>query len=301
MTAAPIPHITVCICSFKRPVLLRLLLDRLDSQQTERLFEYSIVVADNDPEQSARDVVEAFSSTSRTQVKWSFEPQPNIALARNKAIENAPGDFIAFLDDDEYPENDWLCQLFKTCSASGADGVLGPVVPYFEKEPPGWVKKGRFFDRPAYRTGFRLNWDQARTGNVLFKREILNPGEPPFNSQFDTAGEDVDFFRRMMLKGCTFVWCNEAVAHEIVPASRCNRTYLLRRALVRGSNFRKHPTDRFKNATKSLIAIPCYTVALPVLALCGQHVFLKYLIKLLDHTSRLLSFMGLTSVTGRQT
>jgi succinoglycan biosynthesis protein ExoM len=280
---------------------LRLLLDRLDSQQTERLFEYSIVVADNDPEQSARDVVEAFSSTSRTQVKWSFEPQPNIALARNKAIENAPGDFIAFLDDDEYPENDWLCQLFKTCSASGADGVLGPVVPYFEKEPPGWVKKGRFFDRPAYRTGFRLNWDQARTGNVLFKREILNPGEPPFNSQFDTAGEDVDFFRRMMLKGCTFVWCNEAVAHEIVPASRCNRTYLLRRALVRGSNFRKHPTDRFKNATKSLIAIPCYTVALPVLALCGQHVFLKYLIKLLDHTSRLLSFMGLTSVTGRQT
>lgn len=280
---------------------MRLLLDRLDSQQTERLFEYSIVVADNDPEQSARDVVEAFSSTSRTQVKWSFEPQPNIALARNKAIENAPGDFIAFLDDDEYPENDWLCQLFKTCSASGADGVLGPVVPYFEKEPPGWVKKGRFFDRPAYRTGFRLNWDQARTGNVLFKREILNPGEPPFNSQFDTAGEDVDFFRRMMLKGCTFVWCNEAVAHEIVPASRCNRTYLLRRALVRGSNFRKHPTDRFKNATKSLIAIPCYTVALPVLALCGQHVFLKYLIKLLDHTSRLLSFMGLTSVTGRQT
>jgi len=301
VTAARIPHISVCICSFKRPELLRLLLDRLDLQETEGLFDYSIIVADNDPEQSARGVVAAFSSTSRVRVKWSFEPKPNIALARNKAIENAEGDFIAFLDDDEYPENHWLCRLFKACAEYGADGVLGPVLPYFEKEPPHWIKKGRFFDRPVHPTGYRLNWDQARTGNVLFKRDILNPGEPPFNSQFDTAGEDVDFFRRMMSKGCVFVWCNEAVAHEVVPASRCNRKYLLRRALLRGSNFRKHPTDRFKNATKSVIAIPCYALALPVLALFGQHVFLKYLIKLLDHASRLLSYVGLSSVTGRQT
>ena len=32
----------------------------------------------------------------------------NIALARNKAIENAKGDFIAFIDDDEFPLDQWL-------------------------------------------------------------------------------------------------------------------------------------------------------------------------------------------------
>jgi hypothetical protein len=181
------------------------------------------------------------------------------------------------------------------------DGVLGPVKPYFEADPPEWVKKGRFFDRPNFETGYKLNWDQARTGNVVFKRAILDGVDTPFRSEFDTAGEDIDFFRRMMANGRTFIWCREAVVHEVVPASRCNRRYLLRRALLRGSNFPKHPAHRLRNATRSLIAVPCYTLALPVLALFGQHVFLRYLIKLLDHGSRLLAYAGLSSVTGRHT
>jgi succinoglycan biosynthesis protein ExoM len=297
----PIHHINVCICTFKRPELLKKLLERLQNQQTDELFTYSVVVADNDPAQSGQQVVAALSSTSALHVTYCSEPQQNIALARNKALQHAEGDFIAFIDDDEFPTDDWLNKLFKTCVAYGVDGVLGPVNPHFESAPPEWIKKGRFFDRPTFDTGYRVNWDEARTGNVLFRRDILNAVETPFRSEFATAGEDVDFFRRMMEKGRTFVWCNEAVVYEVVPASRCTRSYLLKRALLRGSNFHKHPTHRLRNATRSLIAVPCYTVALPILALFGQHLFLKYLIKLLDHSSRLLAYVGLSSVTRRQT
>jgi succinoglycan biosynthesis protein ExoM len=111
----------------------------------------------------------------------------------------------------------------------------------------------------------------------------------------------MDFFRRAIEKGFTFVWCDEAEVFEFVPASRCTRRYLLRRAILRGSNFPKHPTDRMKNALKSLVALPCYTVALPVLAIVGHHVFITYLIKVLDHGSRLLAFAGLPLVTERET
>ena len=277
------------------------LLSELEKQRTDKLFTHSVVVTDNDPAQSAREFVKSFSSKSDLRVIYTFEPQPNIALARNTALKHAEGDFIAFIDDDEYPENDWLLNLYKTCVERKVDGVLGPVQPYFENTPPAWVTKGKFFVRPTHETGYRVKWEEARTGNVLFKRQILDAGEAPFRSQFDTAGEDVDFFRRMMEKGCTFIWCNEAVAYELVPASRCNRSYLLRRALLRGSNFHKHPTDRLKNAAKSLVAVPCYTLALPVLALFGQHVFLKYLIKLLDHASRLMAYLGFSTVTRRHT
>ena len=136
---------------------------------------------------------------------------------------------------------------------------------------------------------------------MLFRRNILDGMSIPFAPEFNTAGEDVDFFRRMMERGHSFVWCDEAVVHELVPASRCRRSYLLRRALLRGSNFHKHPSHRIRNMAKSLVAVPCYALALPVLALFGQHVFLKYLIKLLDHASRLLAFLGLSLVTERQT
>jgi succinoglycan biosynthesis protein ExoM len=294
-------HVSVCICTFKRPALLKQLLERLHNQRTDGLFTYSAVVADNDPAQSAQQLVAEFSSTSPVHVTYCSESQQNIALARNKALQYAEGDFIAFIDDDEFPMEDWLCNLFKTCVAFGVDGVLGPVKPSFESDPPEWVKRGRFFDRPTFDTGYKVNWDEARTGNVLFKRDILNSADIPFRSEFATAGEDVDFFRRMMEKGRTFIWCNEAVAYEVVPASRCTRSYLLKRALLRGSNFNKHPTDRFKNATKSLIAVPCYMLALPFLALFGEHLFLRYLIKLLDHGSRLLAYLGMSLVTKRKT
>jgi succinoglycan biosynthesis protein ExoM len=293
-------HISVCICTFKRADLLRRLLDRLANQQTEGLFTYSAVVSDNDSLESAREVVAAFSATSRLRVTYCNEPQQNIALARNKALQHAEGDFAAFIDDDEFPADDWLLNLYKTCEKYRADGVLGPVKPHFESEPPRWLTKGKFFDRPTYPSGYKLTWGEARTGNVLFRRDILKKLDVPFRSQFATAGEDMDFFRRLMDKGCVFIWCDEGVAYETVPSTRCKRSYLLRRAMLRGSNFPKHPADRFKNVAKSLIAVPCYTVALPVLALFGEHLFLKYLIKLLDHVSRLLAFLGLRLAVQRE-
>jgi succinoglycan biosynthesis protein ExoM len=301
VSASQTHHISVCICTFKRPKLLRQLLERLGSQRTDGLFAYSVVVADNDPAQSARQVVATLSPMSAVHVTYCCESQQNIALARNKALEHAEGDFIAFIDDDEFPVDDWLCNLFNAYMTYGVDGVLGPVKPHFESDPPQWVEKGKFFERPTYSSGHKLTWIQCRSGNVLFRKNILSTVTTPFRSEFDTAGEDVDFFRRMIEKGHKFVWCNEAVVYEVVPSSRCKRSYLLKRALLRGSNFSKHPRHRLMNAAKSLVAVPCYAVALPVVALFGQHLFLRHLIKLFDHTSRLLAYLGLRLVTQRET
>jgi len=296
-----IPLITVCICTFKRPAFLENLLRKLESQRTDNLFEYDVVVADNDAERSAEATVRSWASSSNVKMTYCAEPVANIARARNAALAAARGDFIAFIDDDEFPTAEWLYSLFRTREARRADGVLGPVLPHFQHEPPQWLTKGKFFDRPRYPTGRPIAWFEARSGNVLFSREILKQLDPPFRTQFATAGEDLDFFRRAIEKGFTFVWCDEAEVFEFVPASRCTRRYLLRRAILRGSNFPKHPTDRAKNALKSIVALPCYTVALPVLAIVGHHVFIAYLIKTLDHASRLLAFAGLPLVTERET
>jgi len=292
--------ICVCICTYKRPHLLKRLLEVLGDQETTGLFSYSIVVVDNDHLRSAQHVVSDFAAASPVPVSYWSEPRQNIALARNKAVENAEADFIAFIDDDEFPTKRWLANLFEACRKYQADGVLGPVVPEFESRPPQWVVKGGFFERPNYETGHRLAWKQTRTGNVLFRRQILDGNDIWFKAEFDTGGEDVDFFRRMTEQGRSFVWCREAVVYEVVPSSRCKRSYLLKRALLRGSNFPKHPKHRWVNIAKSLVALPLYTLILPVLAILGQHLFVKYMVKLCDHASRLLAFLGVSLATQRE-
>src|ERR1700677_3616646 len=91
------PHITVCICTYKRVHLLQRLLNELERQEIAGLFSYSIVVADNDPDESAKPVVAAFAAVSRIQAVYCVQPERNIALTRNKTLENAKGDFIAFV------------------------------------------------------------------------------------------------------------------------------------------------------------------------------------------------------------
>jgi hypothetical protein len=136
---------------------------------------------------------------------------------------------------------------------------------------------------------------------VLFASRLIEGLDAPFRPQFATAGEDMDFFRRMIDKGGVFLWCPAAAVRELVPPARLSRGFLLRRALLRGSNFPKHPKGRARNIAKSLVAVPAYQLALPVLAILGQHLFLKYLIKLCDHGARLLAFSGWIVARERET
>lgn len=285
-------EISVCICTFRRAHLLRLLLQEIEKQETEGLFSFCIVVVDNDALQSARQVVTEFAASSSRTVLYRVEPEQNIAMARNRAVNSTRTPYLAFIDDDEIPGTGWLCSLFKAGRMHDADGVLGPVKPCFEHEPPQWVLRGGFFDRPMHRSGYKLDWPEMRTGNVLLKREVVCELAPPFRTEFAAGGEDVDFFRRMTLRGKVFVWCNEAAVSELVSQSRCRCSYLLRRALNRGSNFPKRSPRPIQSFLRSLAAVPLYTLALPIMLFFGKHIVMRYLIKLCDHSSRILAYLG---------
>lgn len=300
LAAASVPgsgtkHISVCICTYKRPQLLKQLLDKLKDQNTGGLFTYSIVIADNHELRSAEPVVREFAAASPVPIQYCVQPQQNISLTRNKAIQNALGDFIAFIDDDEFPTQYWLLTLFENCNKYCVDGVLGPVLPHFDNTAPQWVIKGKFYDRATYPTGLVIDWKKGRTGNVLLKKRIFEADKQPFNPEFHRSG-DQDFFRRMIEKGYVFIWCNEAVAYEVVPPTRWTRNFMLKRALLRGNISTKHPTFGIRSVVLSLIAVPTYMVALPFAFLLGHHRFMNILVRLFDHLGKLLSLVGLNPI-----
>jgi len=293
------PHITVCVCTLHRTDLLLRLLASLDGQRTDGRFTYSVVITDNDAQCSARAAVEGFAGPGGLRAVYSNEPRMNIALARNEALRHATGDFVAFIDDDEFPDADWLLTMLDACERFGAAGMLGPVRPHFDQTPPSWLIKGRFCERPEHPTGFVMDWEESRTGNVLFRRAILEGQGDPFREQFGTGGEDKDFFMRMMQAGHVFRWCNEGAVYETVPPARWTRSYMLKRALLRGRNILKIPGQRALLLAKSVVAVPAYTLMLPFTLLLGQHVFMKYCIRFCDHAGRLLAALHMNPVKAR--
>jgi len=285
-------HICVCICTYKRPELLADLLSELEVQKRNGQFDYSIIVVDNDRSESARAVAESFARDSILRLTYDVVPEQSIPQARNRAVALARGSLLAFIDDDEVPDREWLLRLYLTLRQLDADGVLGPVVPRFTVPPPQWITRGRILDRPRFKTGSEIDWRDTGTGNMLVRRHILDEVTGPFNPDLCSGGEDTDFFRRAMELHKRFVWCDEAIVHEIISVERTRLSVQLRRALLRGKASLDSPAGNAFGIAKSLAAVTVYTVCLPAFFLMGRHVFSAYLIKNCDHIGKLLAASG---------
>jgi len=140
------PHITVCVCTYKRPALLARLLDALATQATDGAFSYSLVVADNDEQASAAEIVAAFEASSGIETAYVVESRRNIALARNAAVALATGEYVATIDDDEFPGERWLSRMGSAwCLGedhlyANSDSLTDPHRPTGVATPLDWLR-----------------------------------------------------------------------------------------------------------------------------------------------------------------
>jgi succinoglycan biosynthesis protein ExoM len=298
-------HISVCIPTFRRRKMLENLLQNLALQETGGLFDYSVVVVDNDAEGTARDSVIRLKEELALELIYEIEIERTIPAVRNHALRLARGNYIAIIDDDEFPPSYWLLILYRAIQEYSVDGALGPVHPHFEQEPPEWLIKGNFCERPVHPTGMLLKWDETRTGNVLIKKKVFEKHNLYFDPKFKTGGSDREFFKQAMSKGCKFIAVREAPVYEIVPPERWTKSYWLRRALVNGYNSYGNSRDQMQGIdriimpVKSAVAVVVYALASPVCACLGTHMLMQCLERGCHHMSRLSAMMGIELVKKR--
>jgi succinoglycan biosynthesis protein ExoM len=293
--------ISVCICTYKRPAMLGHLLGTILAQRSEGLFRHNVFVVDNDLAETARSIVSRICERSQIPIHYAVEPEQNISQARNRALRLADGNFIACIDDDEFAGEDWLLALWKTATGTGAEGVLGPVIPFYEIPPPAWVVKGAMLVRQSFPTGTVLtDPKQTRAGNFLISSLIVRENELLFDKDFGLmGGEDSDFFRRMIAKGYVFVWCDEARVNETVPEARLKRAYFLKRGLLTGVVGARHARLFSFDSLKSLLAILIYVMVLPFLGILRPRLVMPYLVKTCHHVAKLAARAGLRLVNKR--
>ncbi len=226
-----LPSLSVAICTKDRPErLARCLasLDRLASHPQETLPQ-EILVVDNAPsDEQTRALVAA-----RPGVRYVCEPRPGLNFARNRALHEATGALLAFLDDDVTVDRGWLGGLMKAWTENpDAAAFTGLVLPYALA-----TEAQILFER---RGGFRRGFDpiryhgQDRPGNPLypcgagifgaganmaFRRDVLLE-LGGFDEALDTGaplpgGGDLDIFYRVIRAGHPLVYApRQLVFHE---------------------------------------------------------------------------------------
>ncbi|MBC03163.1 MAG: hypothetical protein CMJ34_07650 [Phycisphaerae bacterium] len=226
-------QVAICIITRRRPEGLARLLHSLEEISVPEGVGVHVVVVENDIP------TDAPPPGCSLPLRHVFEPEPGIPAARNRsleiALENPDTDAVAFLDDDETVDREWLAALCRGREASGTAVTTGPAIPRFPTGSPAWAEASGVYQPPRYPTGTRRPW--AFTHNTMIDAEPLRRG----GFRFDEAmrhggGSDKEFFRRIVDAGHEITWVDDAIAFEWYPIERIGMGWVFRRSYRLGTN-----------------------------------------------------------------
>ena len=295
-------NISICIATYRRPTRLRALLADLALQKR---LPQEVVVVDNDANESGwMPVLDARAAGAPFPIRYATQPQKNIALTRNRTIEMARGDWLAFIDDDERAPATWLDQLADAATRFVADGVLGPVAPVLPENAPDWLRRGRFYDWGRMASGTIVPGNLLRFGNVLLSTALVKTQDPVFDPAYGlTGGEDGDLLARLKQAGARIVWCDEAEVNEPVDPARLSVRWLLLRSLRGGQDFARHTlAGRYGQLTimghlrlflRALLQMLAASILAVVCLPLGMHRAVHWLTKAAANLGKLTTFLGL--------
>ena len=198
--------------------------------------------------------------------------------------KSAKGVWVAFIDDDQVAEPNWLQEMLSTAAEFGADAVKCYVRAIYPPETPDWIRAGKAYTYDYGQTGKEVVI--AATCGILFRRNFSGANALFFNVDLGiTGGEDMEYFIRYRDLGGKIVSCRAAVANEIVTPDRVHPSHFKRR--LRGFGHvtgrvllaKKPPIERSMSILKSIlgVAVSCPYAAVHIFdkALAGR-LFIRF-------------------------
>jgi glycosyltransferase involved in cell wall biosynthesis len=240
--------VTIAIPTHNRA---RTLSETLDSLRTLAMPDdtaLDCLVIDNASTDDTPRVVEAAANlTPQFPIRRVLEARQGSSFARNRAVDEAHGDFIFFLDDDATADREWLRAMLSAIEHRGLDAACGMVLPRWSTPPPPWLGprlwvKLAVHDRaaleaaPANEVEALQNYFSANVGfrRAAFERfgrfreDLGVVGKNPM------SGEDTELFARIIGNGGKMGFVAGAIVHHLIGSERMTAEYLRHKSFAYG-------------------------------------------------------------------
>jgi len=256
---------TVAICTHNRADDLREALLSLLRQSFRGAYE--IVVVDNGSTDHTRQVVEEFRAMVSVPVRYVHEARLGLSVARNRAIREAKGEYVLFLDDDAMASEHWIGEIVSLFERDPRIGCVGGKIdPVWEGGAPQWLPRE---NRTLYTIlDYADEIVEMREpavpfgANIAFRKSIFDTMEP-FREDLGRigtnllSGEESELIGRIRSRYAIYYTPHAWVLHKI-PRSRANRRWLLRRIYWQGVSQAVSSGRKPKLFVLSLLKIPVF-------------------------------------------
>lgn len=233
---------SVCICTYNGAGRIRKVLGAL-AQQTMAKAWWEVIVIDNASKDATGAVAErCLAELLHGAGRVVQEPRPGLAFARARAGQEARGEILCFLDDDNIPAPSWLANAVEAFGSRPSAGAIGgKVFPVWDARPTPLVLAVQDFALAICDRGDAPFRYQAGLGPVgaglcirtAALREIYgarNRAEAVVGrcgAGFG-GGEDLAIALLTWRMGLECWYDPSLVIQHILPASRMQKEYLLR-------------------------------------------------------------------------
>ncbi|MEH2338386.1 hormogonium polysaccharide biosynthesis glycosyltransferase HpsE [Nostoc sp.] len=130
---------TVAIPTYNGAKRLPQVLDFLLKQTGIEKLNWEIIIIDNNSHDNTKEVIEHYQKIYSQNIclRYFFEKKQGIPFARMRAISEARGDLIAFVDDDNLLASDWILESYSFGKEHPQAGAWsGQIHGDFEVKPP---------------------------------------------------------------------------------------------------------------------------------------------------------------------
>jgi len=210
------PQVSIIIPIYNYAHFLKRTLDSV-FEQTYQYYE--VIIVDDGSEDDPFAVIEPYGN----KVRYLRQENQGVCAARNAGLEIAAGEYILFLDADDYIVPDKLNAQVALMKASPTYGIVNSGWWLVDENENVYDCVTPWEYAPRLDLETWLLWKPGFPAAMLFRKSVIEAAggyDPAF-----TQAEDVELVLRMMLTGCEAVWLKRPTAY-----------------------YRQHPNNTVKNS-----------------------------------------------------
>ncbi len=239
--------LTIAIPTYNGEQRLPQVLDKLKTQIDTDNIKWEVVIVDNNSTDNTAKIIQEYQVNwlKNVPLRYCFEKEQGLPFARQKAIMEARGKLIGFLDDDNLPDSNWVKSAYNFAKKNPQAGAFSSKIHgLFETEPSEELKQIIFYLAIVDRGSEPVLYKPRKKGlppgaGLVVRREVWQKCVPSrlflvgkVGNSLIPTGEDAEALLHIYKAGWE-IWYNpEMEIEHVIPSWRLEKNYLIQ--LMRG-------------------------------------------------------------------